>query len=92
MEMKICDLPSIHHLAQAECKALADQIEAIEGELDTRPFLFERIALCSKRDALIQELRCLEIKAENLLREMEFVKKITVTQNKQKVLMVTIMS
>lgn len=92
MKMKICDLPSMHRLAQAECVTLADQIEEIKGELDARPFLFERIALCSKRDALIQELRCLEIKAENLSREMEFVRNITVTRNEQRVLMVTIMS
>lgn len=91
MEMKICDLPSMYRLAKAECTALTDQIEAIEGELDTRHFPFERIALCSKRDALIQELRCLEIKAENLWREMTFVK-TAVTRNEKKVLMVTIMS
>lgn len=74
MEMKICDLPSIHRLAQAECKVLANQIKEIEGEIDARPFLFERITLCSKRDTLIQELSCLEIKAENFLREMDFAK------------------
>ena len=92
MEMKICDLQSMHHLAVAECIILAKQIDAMEGELDTRPFLFERITLCNKRDTLIQELRILEIRAENLSREMTFVKSTSVTNKGQKVLMVTIRS
>lgn len=91
MEMKICDLPSMYRLAKAECTALTDQLEVAERELDEEPRLYKRNTLRSKKDALIQELLCAEVKAENLWREMTFVK-TAVTRNEQKVLMVTIMS